>query len=100
MGEEHENDSTWKSLKKALKSSYQDAKKKIKEYAQEGSEPESGASVAIGSKQYYGMIDENLTISCPICNSQIPKELLKNIGQSTSIVCERCGSQIDRAELR
>ncbi len=99
MGEEPEKGSSWKSLKKALKNSYQETKKKIKEYAQEGSEPTSGDS-ATSSKQYYGKLDVNLNISCPICNAQIPKELLQNIGQSASIVCERCGSQIDRADLR
>ncbi|MHA1672711.1 MAG: hypothetical protein ACTSYI_03705 [Promethearchaeota archaeon] len=100
MGEEPEKGSSWKSLKKALKSSYQDAKKKIKEYAQEGSESSDGGATATSSKQYYGKVDENLNVFCPTCNAQIPKELLQNIGQNTSIVCERCGRQIDRADFQ
>ena len=97
MGEEPPKEKSWKSV---IKRTYQDAKQKIKEYAQEGSESTDGRSAAKNSKQYYGKLDEALNISCPTCNAQIPKELLKNIGQNTSVVCERCGSLIDRADFR
>ena len=41
-------------------------------------------------------IDPNLELFCPFCKHTIPKELKPLITDSSSIVCENCGTEIKK----
>lgn len=96
---EEDNTSSWKSLKKMIKNSVQEVKKKIKEYTQEG-EPGQTKTNLYGQKRK--IITEPAPpkeFNCPFCHSPVSDELISVLKENKSIICERCGANLQLSDF-
>ncbi|MHA1796360.1 MAG: hypothetical protein ACTSUK_09610 [Promethearchaeota archaeon] len=100
MVEPEEDTSSWKSLKKMIKKSVTEVKKKIKEYSQEGEPGFKKISPLYGQKRK--IISEPAPpkeYNCPFCHSPLSDELINILKEHKSIICERCGSNLQLSDF-
>ncbi len=100
MNNDSSSKSNWKSLKKMIKHSVQEVKKKIKEYTVEDKPGQKQ------NQQFYGARRRIITdhppnkdFLCPYCQSTISSELIEVLEENKSIICERCGSSLQRSDF-
>ena len=91
------NKRSWKNIKNKIKDEFTKTKEIAKETYQGLKKQfnEEQSNKIIKNKPF----DPNLELFCPFCEFPIPKELKPLINDSNSIVCENCGTEIQKSSF-